>query len=506
MKTKGMAHQIETLADLQRNETFWAIGSEQGTGKTWCLLADMQRKWEEKKIQGAVIFAPKGVHLNWIDREIPKHFDSPYKAYAWNSANTRKETLLQEEMMVIDLKKLFIVAINYDAIKTPRGMGFVTKFMNRRKSLLILDESQKIKNPQSKTFSAALQLGLRAVSKRISSGTLIEDKPEDLWAQFEFLKPEGRLLGQATFRAFKNFYTVLYPKDHPVVIAARNKIRGPQIPQITQRDANGRPMYRNLDILRTRMERFRTRWTKAQCLDLPPKIYQTVLFDLDPQAMKIYKSIKEDKRLNFFELGSSEETRIQTLKELGVLQKLQQVTSGFVLDKTGEAFELSEKNTRVETLMDVLDGVELPCVIWAKFKEEFSILGNRLRKAGYKVAEYHGEVSQKDRELAVNSFQEEKLDILLANASVGSTGLTLTAGRTAIYYSQDFALGKRKQSEDRIHRIGTTKKAVYIDIVARGTVDESIAKSLQQKDEVSELIDQDKLRQKISNKEKNNGL
>lgn len=504
MKTKGMQHQIATLLDLEKNPKFWAIGSEQGTGKTWCLLADMQRKFIHAKslpntgIDGAVVIAPKGVHLNWIEREIPKHCDVFYKSYAWNAANTKRNTLLQEEMLVKESERLFIVAMNYDAIKTPRGMGFLRKFMKRRKCLLILDESQKIKNPNSKTFAAALELGKLAVSKRVSSGTLIEDKPEDLWAQFEFLRPQGRLLGQTSYRAFRNFYSVLLPPDHPIVTAARNKIRGPQIPQITMKDQSGKPMYRNLDLLRLRLDQLRTRWTKAQCLDLPPKVYQTVLFDLDPKVMQIYRSTKEEKRINFAELEDSDELRIQTLKEMGVLQKLQQITSGFALDKEGKAHKLMEKNNRVETLMEILDGVEMPCVIWAKFREEFKRLGDRLRAAGYRVGEYHGAISQPDRETAVNSFQNEELDILLVNASVGSTGLTLTAARTAIYYSQDFALGKRKQSEDRIHRIGTKKTAVYIDIVARGTVDEAIVRSLQRKEEVSERINQDKLRQRIA--------
>ena len=57
-----------------------------------------------------------------------------------------------------------------------------------------------------------------------------------------------------------------------------------------------------------------------------------------------------------------------------------------------------------------------------------------------------------------------------------------------MYYSNDFNLETRLQSEDRAHRIGTKRNVVYIDLCAVDTIDEPIARSLQQKADMAAAI------------------
>ena len=94
----------------------------------------------------------------------------------------------------------------------------------------------------------------------------------------------------------------------------------------------------------------------------------------------------------------------------------------------------------------------------------------------------YGEISVEDRKNAVDRIQnDDNCRFLVANPSTGGFGLTLTACNTVIYYSNSYNLEVRMQSEDRAHRLGQKGTVVYIDIVARNTLDEAIMKSLTNK-------------------------
>ena len=98
----------------------------------------------------------------------------------------------------------------------------------------------------------------------------------------------------------------------------------------------------------------------------------------------------------------------------------------------------------------------------------------------------YGETSQSDRMLAVDRFQNDsKCRFFVGNPTTGGYGLTLTAAKYVVYYSNNYNLEVRKQSEDRAHRIGQTKNVVYIDIMAKDTIDEKIVKALKRKNQLS---------------------
>jgi SNF2 family DNA or RNA helicase len=173
---------------------------------------------------------------------------------------------------------------------------------------------------------------------------------------------------------------------------------------------------------------------------------------------------------------------VVVVKDLAALMKLQQITSGFVNPPGGGTpIYIGEKNPRLAALTDLLEDVTGQVIVWARFREELAAVAAALRKAGLRVAEYHGGVNSADRELAVDGFQRGEIDVFVGQPQSGGIGLTLTNAETVIYYSNDFSLETRLQSEDRAHRIGTKRNVVYVDLVATGTIDESIARALQRK-------------------------
>jgi SNF2 family DNA or RNA helicase len=81
----------------------------------------------------------------------------------------------------------------------------------------------------------------------------------------------------------------------------------------------------------------------------------------------------------------------------------------------------------------------------------------------------------------------------VGNTQTGGYGITLTEAKNVIYYSNNFDLEKRLQSEDRAHRIGQVNKVTYVDLVAKDTVDEKIVDALRNKlDLAQEVLGDDK--------------
>jgi len=90
-----------------------------------------------------------------------------------------------------------------------------------------------------------------------------------------------------------------------------------------------------------------------------------------------------------------------------------------------------------------------------------------------------------EKKLSRKFKRTPKVRFLVGNPTTGGFGLTLTACNTVIYYSNNYNLEVRMQSEDRAHRMGQKGTVVYVDIVAKGTLDEAIMKSLTKKGRVA---------------------
>lgn len=473
MKTEPMDHQKLGRKLLRDNPEYYALGAEQGTGKTWMLLDDAERQFETGMIAGLLVIAPKGVHTNWIIREIPTHLSVPVVAEFWLSGAGKRHMSRLEKLLRTDREDgLAVLAMNVDAINTKKGYEFATKFLRTFKSMIVVDESQRIKNPQAKRTKKVWSLAPFSVSRRIASGTLVANSPMDLFGQYQFLN--GGLLGTTSFRAFVAEFSELLPAHHPMVQEIASKSRG--VPQIVKRDREGRPMYRNLDKLSKLIAPYTFRVLKKDCLDLPEKIYQTHVFELTPSQRRLYDSVKEEMRYE------RDDGDVDIFTALTLINKLRQVTSGFII-VDGEATELREAKPRMDALKSLVEDTEGQIIIWASFREELRQIGELL--SDYEVVQYHGGTKTKDREQAVDDFQNGRARIFLANPAAAGTGLTLTAANTAIYYSCSYNFEERSQSEDRCHRIGTKKPVLYIDLMARNTIDERIANALQTKAETA---------------------
>lgn len=478
MKSSGMAHQLEAL-DKLRNRTEYALLMEQGTGKTWCLLADAERLYEEGEIDAVLVLAPNGVHTNWVRREIPAHLSVDHHTFTFSSnKSTTKKYKNEWDVFMRRSGALKIFTVNIEAINFPKGLTACREFMEKHRTMLIVDESSRIKNIKSGRTKKAIQLGELAPYRRIASGTPITQGPLDLFSQFEFMK--HGLLRCRDIKEFTYRYAEVLPLTNPLVVHATRDPRFPPI--IIAKDSNGRPKWKNLDELIDLIKPHSFRVLKKDCLDLPDKVYENIYFDLTADQRKAYDRMEEENR---FILDNEESMPVEAL---AAKIKLQQITSGFIL-QNGEPIRFMPENPRLDIAVSLVDEIVNngnKVVVWARFTAEIESLRILLDK--YNVVEYSGRIGREDREAAVDNFQNGNAMVFLGQPKAGGIGLTLTAGHNVIFFSNDFELETRLQAEDRNHRIGTVNKVTYYDLVAIDTRDEDIAAALQSKENVAKLI------------------
>jgi SNF2 family DNA or RNA helicase len=473
MKTKGMSQQTQALRESAGKRNY-AFLMEQGTGKTWTTLADAERCFIEDKIEAVLVIAPKGVHSNWVRREIPKHMSAECITFAWRGTpTTKRDKSAYEALYAKSFQRptLRVFAINIDAINTESGYDAAENFISCFRTMAVIDESTRIKNPGSKRTKACIKLGRPATCRRILTGAPLTKGPPDLFSQFEFLKPG--LLGTTSYRAFVAEFAVLLQPGDPKYIAIMRKTAGRGNPQIVATDEDGNKVWKNLDKLRALIQPHSFRVRKDECLDLPPKIYQTVNFALEPAQRKIYDRLKED--YNYI----THDMEDRSFEGIAARTKLKQVTSGFIfIDGVATLLESNQaSHPRMSLFKDQLQDIEGPFIVWAMFEEEINQIMAALKAEGIEAVSYYGKTKSDAREAAIDDFQARKVRAFVGHAAAAGIGLTLNVAETVIYYSCSEDNDLRLQSEDRAHRIGTVKPVVYIDLVAEDTIDEDMVQN-----------------------------
>lgn len=485
-KTKPYTHQIECLQTFGGKEYF-ALLAEMGTGKTWIIINNAAGLWEQGLCDAVLVFAPNGVHSNWTRLEIPKHMSDevPYICATW-SANARKQERYEIETLFssIEEKKLRIFTMNWDALQTKKGIAAAERFsQSSQKLMIVCDESDSIKNPRAKRTKALMKIRRYAAYRRIMTGTPINNSPFDAFSQFSFLSEE--ILQTKNFWAFKAEYAEMLQPGNDLLQHIRS--RTGRTPQIVAKGVGGRPKYRNLDRLARLISPHSFRVLKADCLDLPDKIYKTLLFDLTPTQRAVYKKCEKECRLVF-------EENETPFNKLVALMKLAQITSGYYIHPLAkEPVRIEGETPKLDLLIERVQKVIEQggkVIVWARYRIEIEDITYRLRDTKINFVQYHGGIKKKGREDAINNFENGDAQVFVGNPQAGGMGITLVAANYVIYFSNDFSYRKRAQSEDRSHRIGQSKNVTYINIAAKGTIDEIVIHALHNKRDIAnEIID-----------------
>jgi SNF2 family DNA or RNA helicase len=335
------------------------------------------------------------------------------------------------------------------------------------KWMMVIDESTVIKSMKADTTKAAIKLGGHAMYKRILTGTPVTQGPMDLFSQCRFLGKD--VLPYNSQTAFKCEFVIEQAVDLGPGRPRFNKIIG----------------YRNQDKLARLLLPFTWRVMKADCLDLPPKIYQTRYVELTPDQKRIYKELVRTS------LANLDDSTVTVLNAITLMLRLQQVTLGYVTNDEKVITDIP--TNRINVLNDLISemAADAKVIIFCRFRADIDKIKRSLCTGGYDkdcFVEYHGGIDDAGRSTAVRSFQEKPSVRFFVATKAAARGLTLTAATQVVYYSQDFSLEARLQSEDRAHRIGQKSSVVYTNLVARGTVDEKVIAALMKKQDVANLV------------------
>ena len=446
-KTDPMSHQISALQNI-RDKYYYALFMDMGTGKTKVSIDDMSYLYLNNKILFVLVIAPNSNYMTWAD-EIKKHSVVPTHVYRHkiDKKFTFKKGILNYYLM------------NVEAFSHASGTKVIGPLVYslRNSTCIIVDESTRIKNRTAKRTKSILKLSYGVAYKRILSGFPVTKSPLDLWSQCSFLRPG--LLGTDNFYAFRATYSIM----RPVTTVSGRIVQAPVA-------------FQNLDHLLDQVKNFSFRVRKEDCLDLPPKIYHTRLIEMTPEQTKIYNELKNYART----ILKDEEASYQN--KLTEIIKLHQVANGFVVTNDGST--VSIPNRKMDELHEVINETDDKIIIWSNYVYTIKYITKELeKKYGSKsVVNFYGDVTVKDRHERVDAFQNNKdVRFFVANPATGGIGLTLTAANTVVYFSNNFNLEERVQSEDRAHRKGQKKVVNYIDLICAKTIDVYIKHALTNK-------------------------
>lgn len=464
-KSVPFQHQVEALTKGKDYKNF-AYFMEMGTGKTKVTIDNANYLYMKKQINDVIVLAPNSVYTNWID-EIKNHSKLEPDIFVWKKS---KEKLLKK----YKYNNFFWILMNIESLSRAKGKKFLEEQLIKRgpNTLLIIDESTTIKNKQALRTKSLLHMARAAKYKRILTGSPVTKSPLDLYTQCAFL--DKSLLGFTSYYAFRNRY------------AEMQEIHlGTHTTKIPRK-------YINLEELEVKLKNFSYRCRKDECLDLPYKMHIQRYVDMTTEQEKAYTKLKKEAR------AIIENEEVSFANKLTEIIKLHQVSCGFVKTNSGELIKF-ENNPKLKELEQVLEETNEKSIIWANYianiKDIIKLLEDKYGKEA--VVSIYGEVSVDNRREAVRRFQNDpRCRFFVGNPSVGGYGLTLTAARNVVYFSNSYNLEHRQQSEDRCHRIGQTSSnpVTYVDLLSNDSIDRLILLSLQTKKSLSHQIMGDKIK------------
>ncbi len=442
----------------------FAYFMEMGTGKSKVLIDNSAMLYDHGKINGVLIVAPKGVYKNWYSSEIPTHLpDHIEKNVVLWQANITKQQQKSLNTLFETGTDLHVLIMNVESLSTKKGVDFAAKFINSHETLMAIDESTTIKNPEAKRTKNIVELGKNAKYKRILTGSPVTKSPLDLYKQCEFLDPW--LLDHTSWYTFRTRYAVM--KNMSFNGRTFQKVVG----------------YKNLGELSEKLKPFSNRVLKDDCLDLPNKTFMKRIVQLTPDQNKVYTQMKKEA------LAILNGKMLTTSNALTQLMRLQQITCGHFKSDDGTVQVV--KSNRIDELIDVLNEIEGKVVIWAHWQSDVKQIIKAILDEFDQgcLVDYYGLTPQDKRQQNIKRFQEDdKCRFFVGTPQTGGYGITLTAASNMIYYSNGYDLEKRQQSEARIDRIGQTKPMTYIDIICEDTVDERIVKALRKKVNIASQV------------------
>ena len=432
---------VAWLQHLRAHDLGGFLADDMGLGKTAQTIAHLVIEHAEGRLdRPALIVVPTSLVSNWT-AELKKF-----------SPHLRVEVLhgLDRHERRAGLDAKHVVITTYTVLS--RDIEVMAPLQWH---IVVLDEAQVIKSPDSKATRAVCRLDTR--HRICLSGTPIENNLQELWSEFAFLMPN--LLGDR--KSFVKRFRTPIEKNSDVV--------------------------RRVQLAR-RIKPFLLRRTKGEvATDLPPK--HTILrrINLAPEQREVYDTIRgtlsEEVREQIRGLSAAQ----GRIVVLDALLKLRQLCCDPRLLKLPSARAV-ETSSKLDDLMEMLTEM-IPegrrILIFSQFTSMLDLMKPRLTEAGITFVELRGDT--RDRAEPVRSFEAREVPVFLISLKAGGRGLNLTSADTVIHYDPWWNPAAEDQASDRAHRIGQTKSVFVYKLIAADTVEDRIVELQQRKTDLANI-------------------
>ena len=477
------AHQKEALKKLVSTGYGGALIMEPRTGKTQVALDYCCIGYRQGKIKKVMIACPVSVMGVWEDEIEQVCSHTPYEIRIWDKEGRAFGAPLPQNP-----NHLFFCIVNYEAFQLPgaalawdrdgnvtrrsksRGGRFEMKkaFRKWQPDLEILDESHRIKTPSAKKTTMLWSVGKFSPYRIIMTGTAITKKKRvlDIYSQWKFLNPEG-WVGDYTAGEFKSEFAMFK--------------------NMGNYDLFLRP--RNLDKLRELIHKDSFAVTRDECYDLPPSRNQVIHVDLDKETARIYDEMAEQ-LVALVQSGEITTAQIRLVQML----RFSQITSGITrVEPTpkfpeGRLVRIGHEKLRMtkELLSDLFEAEE-KVVIAARFKADLAALVKIGQRFKVPTFELHGGIKRSDRDYNIAQFKKTNgAGLFVMQPQAGALGIDLSTSATMIWFSLTNSMVDWKQCCDRIAL--SKRGTVHMYLLARGTYDEVMFKSLLEDSDIVKMI------------------
>jgi len=429
-----MHHQIETASFLTLHKKAFVF-SEPGTGKTLSALWAADYLMNRGDVRRCLILCPLSIMQSaWLS-DLNNSIIHRSAIVAHHAQATRRIEMIQQNYQ--------FVITNYD------GLNLIANEINNdgRFDLIIVDEANAYKTVTTKRWKSLKSIIKPDTHLWMMTGTPASQSPVDAYGLAKLVNPTGVPM----------FFT-----------GWRDKVMN----KMTMYKWAPKPDAKDLvhEALQPAI-----RFTKAQCLDLPPVLTMTREVPLTPQQAKYYNLLK-DKML----VQASGET-ISAVNAAAAVSKLLQISCGAAYTDDKEVVEF-DSAPRLGVLEEILEETDRKVIIFALFKSTIDTIHTHLNKRGIPTEFINGTVTPPKRADIIRRFQnEENPRVLVMQPQATAHGITLTRADTVIFYGPLMSVEQYTQAIARADRKGQDSDKVTVIHIQGSPIEKKMFKALENK-------------------------
>lgn len=467
------AHQEKEFSE-HKDDRFRVLLWSMRTGKSKAVIDKAEYQFGEGNIEGVIVLAPNGIHINYCCNEIPKWSwpeNGQPMAWAWQAPKRADwSEIAARKALLAHTGGLKWLAINMEAFgnegmsdATRSCLDLVREFRRacHGKFMLVISEAHHFGHAGAKRTKMARTLGRLAKYVTLETGTAILNSPLRAYSMYKI--GEDNALGpEYTGNAYEKFV-----KDHAIIEIIPPKNDDGNKFRRMSRKYKKIVGYKNLDVLRDKMALWSSVVLREDVADMPPLLRSDRLIVMSEKQRRSYLEMVSR------HLVEIENMPIVTAADAGArMMKLQQILNGYVkLDD--EIINIDEDAPIYEAMLDEVYGT-LPgkTIIWCRYHEDIRRVCQKLKRAGFQALEFHGKIPTDKREGVRVAFNTEaRYNPMVGQPAAGGEGRDFSAADTILFFSSTPNAIHVTQGEER----GTLVAGHPVSIVrmrTRGTVDD----------------------------------